>query len=218
MGSLGWNAVRRTKALAIVAALVGVGLLAGCDERVYVDRDPTVRIARGMTWAWRPAPQNGPQGKVISRDVIRPDRPRPTNDPDNEFVRGRVKDAIERQLTEKGLVQVDNPATADFLVDYHVAVQQRRERVATPVNRPMLVCGYYGCWNSYGWGYWGPPEVVVHTVRYQEGTLVVNLVEQRTSKLAFRAVGQKEVDRDSTTYQSINSGVKRVLRDLKPSK
>jgi len=37
-------------------ALASVAFLAGCDERVVVDRDPSVRVQRGMTWAWRPQP------------------------------------------------------------------------------------------------------------------------------------------------------------------
>src|SRR5262249_19072229 len=151
--------------------LACAAVLAGCDEHVVVDRDPGVRIQRGMTWAWRPQPtekaareEGGRRG--ISRDVISPrgeraqrDFPRYT-DPSKDMVHMRTRIAIEQTMASKGLRQVGDPAAADFLVDYQVGVQSHRERLAEPVGPPpVLVCGYYGCWQS--WGYWGPTGYAV---------------------------------------------------------
>lgn len=217
---------RAVKSLLVFAVLaLGVGL-AGCDDHVTVDRDPSIPIIKGNTWAWRPmegAPPpgntNSPDRPVISRDIVPGRNAVPPNpDIENDIVRNRIKYAIERSLAEKGLVQVQNPAQADFLVDYHIGVQNRRETVATPVNRPVLVCGYYGCWNSYGWGYWGPPELMYHTVRYREGTIVLDLVQRAGNRLAYRAIGQKAVNQNAYSQDSINSGVKALLKQLKPSK
>ena len=207
-----------------IVALACVGILAGCDDHVTVDRDPSVRIQRGMTWAWRPAPQemrNEGGRRVISRDVI-PQRNAPTpqrafpvyTDPEKDMVHVRTRIAIEQTMASKGLTQVTDPAAADFLVDYQVGVQSRRERVAVPVDSPVLVCGYRGCWQS--WGYWGPTGYAVRTVRYREGTIVFDLVRRGDDRMAFRSVYEKLLDWNSLDQEHVNGGVKKMLKDLRP--
>jgi Domain of unknown function (DUF4136) len=209
-----------------VLALAAAGILAGCDEHIVVDRDPSVRIQKGMTWAWRPQPEEAAQQqrqeggrKVISRDVIsprdnRPQREFPKEGGPNDIVHTRTRIAIEQTLKSKGLTQVSDPAAADFLVDYQVGVQGRRERVAVPVNPPVLVCGYYGCWQS--WGYWGPPGYSVRTVHYREGSIVFDLVRRADEKMAYRATYEKPLDWNGLDQEHVNSGVKKMLKDLKP--
>jgi len=208
-----------------VVALACVAVLAGCDEHVVVDRDPSVRVQRGMTWAWRPQPTERQEARaeggrrVISRDVITP-RERPQrefpryNDPQKDIVHQRTRIAIEQTLAAKGLTQVTDPAAADFLVDYQVGIESHRGRVAVPVDQPVLVCGYYGCWQS--WGYWGPTGYAVRTYHYREGTIIFDLVRRGDDKMAFRATYEKPLDWNGLDQQHVNSGVKRMLRDLKP--
>jgi len=203
-----------------------MAVLAGCDDHVTVDRDPGVRIQRGMTWAWRPAPQTQEMRsesgrKVISRDVIPlrngapPQRAFPNYaDPQKDMVHTRTRIAIEQTMAAKGLTQVSDPAAADFLVDYQVGIQNRRERVAVPVDSPVLVCGYRGCWES--WGYWGPAGYAVRTVRYSEGTIVFDLVRHGDDKMAYRATYEKLLDWNSLDQEHVNSGVKKMLKELKP--
>ena len=45
--------------LAVLAAA-----LAGCDDHVIVDRDTSIPIRKGMTWAWRPS---GPAPPAANR-------------------------------------------------------------------------------------------------------------------------------------------------------
>src|SRR5215469_16934388 len=83
---MGWFGALRGK------ALLPCAVLAGCDEHIVVDRDPGVRVQRGMTWAWRPAPTQRQDARssdgarseggrrVISRDVITPRGDRPQRD------------------------------------------------------------------------------------------------------------------------------------------
>jgi len=219
-----WIGVLRSKAvLPCAAVLACAAVFAGCDEHIVVDRDPGVRIQKGMTWAWRPQPQQqearSESGrKVISRDVISPRDKRPQrefpNHSQNDIVHTRTRITIEQTLKSKGLTEVSDPAAADFLVDYQVGVQGRRERVAVPVDPPVLVCGYYGCWQS--WGYWGPPGYAVRTVHYREGTIVFDLVRQADNKMAYRATYEKPLDWNGLDQEHVNSGVKKMLKELKP--
>jgi len=209
----------------VVALLACAAVFAGCDEHIVVDRDPSVRIQKGMTWAWRPQPQHQEartEGgrKVISRDVITPRGDRQQRefpryeDPQKDMVHQRTRIAIEQTLASKGLTQVSDPGAADFFVDYQVSVESHRGRVAEPVNPPVLVCGYYGCWQS--WGYWGPTGYAVRTYHYRTGLIIFDLVRRGEDKLAFRATYEKPLDWNGLDQQHVNSGVKRMLRDLKP--
>jgi len=213
----------------MAAVLMGGMVLAGCDDNVEILRDPDVRVAKGMTWAWRPLTPPAPQVQreadgrpVVSRDVITtappPEQRMESNrDWNTEANRNQLKEAIERALKSKGLVQVNDPASADFVVDYHVAVKTQRATVGTvyPGGYPGIVCGAYGCWS--GWG-WGPPEVWYQPVRLQEGTFVLDLTSREPKKLAYRAIGHKELgygyNRTISSYQAERT-VNHLLNGLK---
>lgn len=210
----------------MAAVLMGGMVLAGCDDNVEVLRDPDIRVAKGMTWAWRPIAPPPPQGQrsndsrpVVSRDVINsgppPEQHMESNrDWNTEANRDQLKAAIERALKSKGLVQVSDPMTADFLVDYHLAVKTQRATVGTVYpGYPGSVCGPYGCWS--GWG-WGPPEVEYRTVKWHEGTFIFDLALRNPKKLAYRAISQKELKNKPTiTPYQAEEAVNHLLKGLK---
>jgi hypothetical protein len=198
------------------AAVLFCGLLlAGCDEHIEVIRDTGIPVHHGNTWAWRPMEGSlaGIQRPVVSRDVIsrRESIARDSygrNDP------VRVRIAIEQTLSSKGLQQVSDPRGADFLVEYHLAVRKRDATLQRvyPSSYPGVVCGRYGCWESWGWG---PPVVSYENVRFREGTVVFDLVDQSSKRLAFRAIGQKPVNRHAFTQGEISEFVHHMLDKLK---
>jgi len=207
----------------MAAVLLGGMVLSGCNDNVEVLRDPDVRIAKGMTWAWRPMNVPAPSTDsrpVVSRDVITSNPPpqqhlESNRDWNTEANRDRLKEAIERALKSKGLVQAANPDTADFLVDYHVAVKTQKATVGSvyPYGYPGLVCGPFGCWS--GWG-WGPPEVEYRTVRWHEGTFVLDIALRNPRKLAYRAISQKELKNKPTiTPYQADEAVGHLLKELK---
>jgi hypothetical protein len=215
-----------------MAGLVAGGLfLSGCDDNVEIIRDPDIRVAKGMTWAWRPL--NEPEGgkraveggrPVVSRDVIAPEgQPQPApkqrlesnRDWNTEANRDTLKAAIAKNLQSKGLKQVPDPAIADFWVDYHVAVKTQNATVQRVYpGYPGVACGPYGCWS--GWG-WGPPEVGFQNVRYHEGTFVIDVALREPRKLAYRAISRKELNNKHTiTPYQADEAVKHLLNGLKP--
>jgi Domain of unknown function (DUF4136) len=223
-----WRFSKKRMSLLVAAACLCGLVAAGCDDRVQVTRDPDVRIARNATWAWQPAEAQAATSRdsrrVLSRDVINrndANRNEPVLDTtaNNDVVRDRVKQAIQQNLTAKGLTQVSDPAAADFLVDYHFAVERRSATVQTvyPGAYPGLVCGPYGCYR--GWGY-GPGAVGYERVHFHEGTIVFDFTQRTSSHLVYRAVGQNPVRRDtfSLTQNDINDLVNHLLKDLKTRK
>ena len=205
------------------AVLAGGLLLAGCDEYVHITRDRDARISHHATWAWRPAREEGNRRgsrPVTSRDDI--ERRETVNREDttsSDNLRGKVKNAIERNMTEKGFKQSSDPETADFLLDFHIAVNRRNVTVGRvyPGAYPGLVCGPFGCYS--GWGY-GPAAVGYENIRFREGTLVVDAVQNPANHLIYRAVGEKPVSHDTFSFSQdeVNGLVHQMLKDLKPSK
>ncbi len=203
--------------LRAACVLIGGLLLAGCDDHITVIRDPDIPVPKGSTWAWKPtAPaKDADRRPVVSRDVIsRGETIAREPGAHSEIVRQRIRTAIEQTLSSKGLRQVSDPRDAEFLVDYQVAVRRRNvavERVY-PGGYPGLVCGPYGCWESWGWG---PPLVGYENIRFREGTVVFDLRKQSTKRLAYRAIGQKPVHRDTFNQGEINEFVEHMLGKLK---
>lgn len=213
---------QRVSASLMAAVLLGGMVLSGCNDNVEVLRDPDVRIAKGMTWAWRPMNAPAPSADsrpVVSRDVITTNPPpqhlESNRDWNTEANRDRLKEAIEKALKSKGLVQAANPDTADFLVDYHVAVKTQKAAVGSvyPYGYPGLVCGPFGCWS--GWG-WGAPEVEYRTVQWHEGTFVLDIALRNPRKLAYRAISQRELKNKPTiTPYQADEAVGHLLKELK---
>ena len=213
-----WTTGLRKTSLIVVSALLSGLVLAGCDEYVQITRDPDVPIRKLATWAWRPATEQTKardSRPVVSRDEISRDETavRDAN-ADNEMVRQRVKTAIEQALASKGLNQISDPMAADFLVDYHFAVERRNVTVpAVYGGYPGVVCGPFGCWQSGGWG---PAAVGYEHIRFRAGTIVFDFVQQSTKHLVYRAVGEKRVQSNtfSLTQGDLNALVHHLLKDL----
>jgi uncharacterized protein DUF4136 len=203
--------------LLAVSALFCALFFAGCDDYVQITRDPDVRIRKLATWAWRPATEQSKardSRPVVSRDVVsRGETVQRDTNADNETVRRRVKTAIEQTLASKGLNQISDPQAADFLVDYYFAVERRSATV--PVGYPDVVCGPFGCWDSWGWG-----PVGYEHIRFREGTIVIDMIQQSTKHLVYRAVGEKHVNRNTftLTQDDINGLVHHLLRELRTGK
>jgi len=205
------NSIGKSPLLAASILICGL-FAAGCDDHIDVIRDPNIPVVKGSTWAWKPVASRRP---VVSHDVISR-RETVAREPgaNNEIVRQRIRTAIEQTLSSKGLRQVDDPQEADFLVDYHVAVRRHNATVehVYPGGYPGLVCGPYGCWESWGWG---PTEVSYENVRFREGTVVFDFVKQSNRRLVYRAIGQKPVHRDTFNQDEISEFVHHILGKLK---
>lgn len=185
--------------------------IAGCDDGVKVDSNPTIPIRAGATWSW--GIHAGSMNKEAKEEPML----------DNQITRGRIKQSIADSLAAKGLREVANPEEADFIVHYHVGISNQTASVAQTVPgrhaRPVLVCNAFACWQTWQWGYWGPPEVIgYHTVNYKEGTLMIDIVQRSSDQLAWRGVNTGAVENGTPSASDITKGVNRLLRDLKVAK
>jgi hypothetical protein len=182
-----------------VAALTIAALLmaTGCSSlKVNVIRDPSVPMPPGSTWAWAPEPVEKRPEELDPRV-------------NNSIIHGRVKQAVETVLAQKGYRQTD-PNSADFLVAYRVGVKDSRQMVT----QTMPVGPMY--WGGWGWGYYGPPPVAIsREVTYSEGALMIDITQRSTGKLAFRVIGQdQDVTGADGSEAQIQKSVTKLLQDL----
>ena len=130
---------------------------------------------------------------------------------DNSLTRRRLESAISRELTTKGLRQVESDQNPDLLVHYWLGVQekQRLQDTGPPV-------GAYGWRGRYAWG---PAYGGVTTYEYKEGTLIVDLVEAVKKELVWRATMMANVD--GTAQENIelgNKAIRKAFEGYPPSK
>jgi hypothetical protein len=132
-----------------------------------------------------------------------PTEARPTGDPrldSNPFFKDRLEGAVERQLTTKRF-EKSTSTTPDLLIHYHAHVTQRFEVNTVDRNR-----GYCSddCEPTAG--------------EYDEGTLVLDMVDARTNKVVWRGSARGVVngliDNQNLMEQKIDEAVRRMLEPL----
>ena len=181
--------------LAMVTIAIGAVLAAaGCSSlKVNVLRDATVAIPPGSTWAWGPEPSEKKPEELDPRV-------------NNSVIHGRIKQAVEGVLEQKGYRRIDDPALADFLVAYRVGVKNSRQVVTQSVPAAPMY------WAGWGWGYYGPPPLAIsREVTYSEGALMIDITQRSTGKLAFRATG---LDRDVTGADASEEEIQKTVTKL----
>lgn len=99
---------------------------------------------------------------------------------DNSLKHKRIESAVARELTGKGLRQVDLNQQPDLLVYYWFSTKEKQQIQSTGPT-----AGAYGWRGGYGWG--AGYGSTVTTYEYTEGTLILDLVEPTKKELVWRA-------------------------------
>jgi hypothetical protein len=95
-----------------------------------------------------------------------------------------IRNAIARELAERGIYPAPAGQAPDFYVSYQLFM---REQLAA-----TGAWGGWGGWGWSGWGWgWGAPASVYD---YTEGTLVVDFIDPRTNRSFWRGTASSEVN------------------------
>lgn len=186
------------KSLSLIALSALVVPFAGCASTptVQSDFDPGFNFSQLNTYAWAPRTQEGKDPAVY-----------------NNIVEARVKEAVNQALKAKGFSEVSSDPS--FLVAWHGAINQQHS-----VN---TVGTSYG----YGWGWyggWGGPGMSTSTTyvnTWNEGTLIIDIVDAKENKLVWRGSAQGEVDEHDDDpqkmQQGLNDAVNKMMANFPPS-
>lgn len=117
--------------------------------------------------------------------------PDPYEEPEVELVLKRLRPMIDKNLHDLGFQKSDNP-------DFKIALHVRSRETIDVVN-----WGYsYGWRGSYGYGF--------DAYQYEEGSLLVDIVDAKTNELVWQGLASAELKhtdpelRDRTARRAIN--------------
>ncbi len=156
--------MKKRAALLALACTLALGACGGL--KVSTDYDPEANFSGWHTYAWA---ERTEEGELDPRVY-------------NNIVESRVKVAVGKALQAKGYSEVIS-GDPDFLVAWHGAIDGK-----VSVN---TVHTHYG----YGWGWYGPGFGASQTYvnEWDEGTLIIDLIDTRENKLVWRGSGSDTV-------------------------
>lgn len=128
------------RAFRISVAGAGLISLSACGPTIRTDRDESIVIPQGASWAWgprEPAPRS-------EREL----------GPGGEIVRQRFQRAIAAALQARGYRQVDDTSQADFLLTFDLGVRGIGRAPVAPT--AAVGVGFYGGWGYHPWGWYRP--------------------------------------------------------------
>ena len=129
----------------------------------------------------------------------------PVGDPrldNNPFFRDYVEGAIEKQMAAKGY-ELAVTGRPDLLLHYHASVSQRID-----VYQADAAHGYYP----------GPALTESQTRAFEQGTLILDVVDARTDRVIWRGWAQDSmtgvIDDQRRLERQVNEGITRMMRLL----
>lgn len=178
----------------IVTIIISMTFLSGCSSlTVNYDYDQQVDFSRYHNYDWLATPDN----KAI-----------------DEFNRARFTTAIDNNLSSKGFVQ--NTSNPDFLIATHFG-REKKVDISTWGYTYAPATHYRG----YGYRYpYDRPYTVIKDVsvyEYEQGTLILDLIDAKSKKLIWRATAKAIINTSSTPEQrtrKINKAVDEILESF----
>lgn len=187
-----------TRRAATFVFLSVAATLGGCSSiRVDTKHDPYVDFTTYANFGWLPVPRARTGDLRI----------------DYAALDAVVREAVNKKLTARGF-KSNAGLEVDFWVVYHVAIRKKLEYSKLPIG--------YDYSPAWGRGQWtderiGDRGTYVRT--FDEGTLVLDIVDAATSRLAWRGIARAEVDAARTPRQKearLKRAVGRMLNGFPP--
>jgi hypothetical protein len=173
--------------------LIGAVLLAvGCSSiSVRHDFDTQADFTAYQTYAWLQQPTTAVGDAEAAQRT-------------NTLLDKRIKRAVDAELAAKGMKpSAENP---DLLVIYH-----------TGLDRKVDVQDWGYSYPRYPYGGWYGGQVDVY--EYDEGTLIVDLIDAESDQLVWRGTATKVIDETASPEKreaNLNEVVTRLFADYPP--
>ena len=185
------------------AALVTIGAL-GCASGGVTVRTalaPDANLSTERTFRFLPmpagrAPAPAPANAAMAGNPML----------ENSITGREVRHDIERDMERRGYTHVRD-AASDLTVAYYIGAKSRLQVMDYDYGYP-----FWG-WRGWRWGAaWGTgPERQV--TEYEEGTVIIDVLDGAGKQLLWRGVGKSEVPDDQNDYaKALNRSVSAILR------
>jgi hypothetical protein len=185
----------------MLGVVLGV-LLAGCSSmKVSSDYDRNADFSGLKTYDW-----------------ISPAQPK-TGDSrlDSDILNSRIRRAVENQLGLKGYEKATS-GNPDFQVAYMASIEQKLD--VSTFNYGYTYPGYYYPRRGFGGPFYsGVPHSETYVDQYDEGTLLLDIVNPQTKKLIWRGTAVdtiQKTDSPENREKRINEAVANMLQKFPP--
>ena len=127
-----------------------------------------------------------------------------------ELLNNRMHRAVVRELTLKGLLEVQPEENPDLVVRYWVEAESNAQLTGT---------AHWGVWGSYYYGYWTVMYTTMSTPVTHEGLLGVELIDAKSRDLAWRLfVSEKIIHNDpNKIWKTADSNMKKAFKNFPPT-
>ena len=138
----------------------------------------------------------------------------------NPLVLKRIKSSVDRELATKGYVLNSN-GPVDFTVSLYAGVQDRERYTLPPMSFYFHQGYHHGRFGHNRFGIYDPYWPGPYVSYYKEGTLVIDVTDQKSNELAWRGIAQgilKNYDTGKEMQQDIDGAVTKILAEFPPLK
>jgi hypothetical protein len=152
-------------------------------------------------------------------DWISPTQPK-TGDPrlDNTLLDSRIRSAVENQLNLKGY-QKATAGSPDFQLAYHASIEEKLNATTFDYYDYTYPSYYHPRYGFSGPIYTAFPASQTYVYEYEEGTLLLDMIDPKTKKLIWRGIAVGTVQSHATPEKRekrINQAVADMLRKFPP--
>ena len=127
-----------------------------------------------------------------------------------ELLNNRIHGAVVRELTGKGLREVQPEENPDLVVRYWVEAESNAQLTGT---------AHWGMYGSYYYGYWTVMYTTMSTPVTHKGLLGIELIDANARDLAWRLfVSEKIIHSDpDKIWKTADSNIKKAFQSYPPS-
>jgi hypothetical protein len=150
---------------------LAVVALGGCSGvTVHTDVDPDADLSKYHSYQWAARSEgSGADPNIFDAEVER-----------------HIKSAVNAELDAKGFVE--SAGEPSFLVAWHAAIEGKMSSNA--------VASTYGSYAAGDWGLYPAKGGVGR--EWDEGTLIIDIIDAGTETLVWRSTGQSELEKYTT--------------------
>ncbi len=175
---------------AIVAAIAALALMAGCSSlSTSYDYDANADFAKYRTFAWMAKPEAAPGDAAQARR-------------NSDLLDRRIRSAVAGELAARGISE--DAGGPGLLAVYHIGVEEKIQ---------VTDYGYnYSPYSAY-WGYgYGGRSIDVY--QYQQGTLIIDLIDASTKNLVWRGSGTKALSDRQLSPEELQERVNKIVAKI----
>ncbi|WP_460894702.1 DUF4136 domain-containing protein [Rufibacter soli] len=196
------KAINRWKkgVMSVMMGLLVIGFTSCASSyNVATDFDKATDFQAYKTWRWY-------QDQPVAKDSA--------NRRYTTFLDKRVKNAVEAEMQRRGFTKATGKEKPDMLLAYDFTIENQQRLRPDFISVPSIGYGY---WYGYRYAYTYNRLYNTTTVQdYQEGTLILDVVDAKTNELIWRGTSATSANERSLNDERVQKIVSSILAKFPP--